>query len=156
MDHSALFRECMEQLDATRARAVWGHVCPHLPQPANDAHTLVVLHMARTAAASMKFKSRAYSHAWLVERGYPSQLPDELKPSAERMYPRNAPAVGISVNFRAPELAPAAVMIRGAMENAVLEAEADGKLENSEHVKARMAEARAKERKALFGRLSLV
>jgi hypothetical protein len=41
--------------------------------------------------------------------------------------------------------------IRGAMEDAVLEAEADGRLTDAPFVKGRMMEARAKARKILFG-----
>jgi len=155
MDHSSLFRECLEQLDLPRARAVWGQCAPHLPQPGSDDDLLATLHMARTAAKSLGFKLRAYSHAWLLERGLPSQLPDGLKPSAERLYPRKVSAVGISVNVK-PDFAPAGDMIRAAMENAVLEAVEDKKLEDSTHVRARMQDARMKERRALFGRTGLV
>jgi hypothetical protein len=42
------------------------------------------------------------------------------------------------------------------MEGAVMDADADGKLTDSPFVKARMYEARDKERRALFGRIGLI
>lgn len=147
---------CLESLDIQAARGLWGIHFPHLSAPASDDDMLTMLHMARTQSEAIGFKLRAYSHRWLTERGYPSQLPDRLKPSAERLYPKVAHAVGISYNFIAPDLKPAADMIRGAMESAVMEADADGKLTDSPFVKARMYEARDKERRALFGRIGLI
>ena len=146
---------CLESLDIQAARGIWGAAFPHFPTPASDDEFLTMLHMARTQSSAVMFKLRAYSHRWLTERDLPSQLPDHLKPSAERLYPRVASAVGISYNFHAPELQPAAVLIRGAMEGAVLEADADGKLTDAPHVKTRMYAARDRERKALFGRVGL-
>lgn len=151
---NAAFRRCLETLDTADASRLWAHAFPHLPAPDNDVAMLTMLHVARTQTKSIAFKLRAYSHRWLLERDLPSQLPDELKPSAERVYPRVALAVGISYMFRDPLLKPASDMIRGAMETAVLEAEGDGKLLDSEHVKARMYEARDRERRALFGRFA--
>jgi hypothetical protein len=72
----------------------------------SDAEALVTLHHARTQAESIALKLRAWSHRWLLEHGYPSGLPDHLKPSAERIYPRVVEGVGISVNFRSPILQP--------------------------------------------------
>jgi hypothetical protein len=54
--------------------------------------------------------------------------------------------------MRNPEEAAAGVEIRKVMEQAVLEADADGRLTDSPFVKLRVEEARAKERKKLFGR----
>jgi hypothetical protein len=146
----------LETLDVSAARGAWGTLFPHLSPPESDADMLTMLHMARTQSDAIGFKLRAYSHRWLTERGYPSQLPDHLKPSAERLYPKVAHAVGISYNFRDEALKPAADMIRGAMEGAVMDADADGKLTDSPFVKARMYEARDKERRALFGRIGLI
>ena len=67
------------------------------------------------------------------------------------MYPAIAAAVGISVNFRSDYMRPAAAEVRTAMEAAVLEAEADKRLEDAEHVRARMMEAKDKTLHALFG-----
>lgn len=128
-------------------RTVWAHVAPHLPQPATDADVLVSIHMARTASESMPLRDRAYSHRWLTERGYPSQLPDRLKPSAERLYPRVVKAVGISVNSKYPIVVQS---IRGAMEDAVNDCYANGDTA-TEIVKPQMMAARAREQRSLFG-----
>jgi hypothetical protein len=54
--------------------------------------------------------------------------------------------------MRDPAKAEAGLLIRGAMEHAVLEAEGDGKLLDDAHVRRRMQEARAKAKRQLFGR----
>ena len=87
----------------------------------------------------MQFRKRAYSHSWLRERFLPSQLPDELKPRAERMYPVVFGAVGISTKTRSP----LALAVRGAMEDVVLEAYADKRTQPA-FLRGRMREARAK------------
>lgn len=135
-------------MDIAQARKLWAHVNPHLPALGDDKQASIVLHHARTQAGNVPLKLRAYSHRWLVDGGYPSGLPDTLKPRAERMYPRFASTVGISVGSPFPAVVTA---VSGAMEGAVLEAEADGKLEDSRFVKARMMEARAYQHKKLFG-----
>lgn len=148
MDFSAAMRQVLVECDVTGARRLWAEYAPHLSQPQNDTEALVCLHRARTEASSIKLPLRAYSHRWLLERGWPSGLPEELKPKAERLYPRIVSAVGIGVKSAHPEVASE---IRGAMEYAVLEAEADRRLTDSPFVKGRMMEARAKVRKKLFG-----
>lgn len=140
------FREALENCDVALVRKLWSHVAPHLPQPKTDEETLQRIHGARTAANSISFKKRAYSHQWLMERALPSGLPDNLRKSAERMYPITVAAVGISVNSKYEFIEKA---ISGVMSNAVLEAESDGKLRDDEHVKKRMLEARLREQKAL-------
>ncbi len=55
------------------------------------------MHRGRTEAESIHLSKRLYSHAWLVERGLPSGLPDHLRPPAERVHPRIIAAVGIAV-----------------------------------------------------------
>ena len=80
----------------------------------------------------------------------PSHLPDDLKPKAERMYPRIAEGVGISVNVRNPLLKPAATEVRKAMEDAVSDAYADGRTDPA-FVTKRMQEARDKTWRALMG-----
>jgi hypothetical protein len=144
--HEAEFRRCLEKCDAAGVRRIWARVQPNLPQPQNDAHALVALHMARTASEAMALRLRAYSHRWLLDQGYPSQLPDHLKPRAERLYPRSEKAVGISVNSKYPVVQRA---IHGAMQAAALEAIADGHMNEPVIVKARMMEARAREQKGL-------
>lgn len=98
---------------------------------------------------TMPFKMRAYSHQWLRERGLPSLLPDDLKPRAEREYPVTVGVVGISVN--APESRAGMVpIIRGAMEEAVLDCYANGDT-SPLIVKPRMMEAKRKTLKKLVG-----
>ena len=137
------FREALESLDVGLARKIWHHVMPKLPQPASDTEALIVLHAARTAAQTISFKMRAYSHAWLMERGYPSQLPDRLRPSAERMYPITIPAVGIAVYNRTP----VSFAICGAMEDAVR----DEGVKDLSKTKRAILSARRRARKQLLG-----
>lgn len=151
-NHSAEFRRCLEQLDVAGVRALWRHMSPHLAQPKTDAEALFTLHHARTQTESIAIKLRAWSHRWLLDNGYPSGLPDHLKPSAERIYPRVVESVGISVNFLSPVLKPIGKLVRGAMENAVLDAYAEKRTE-PEFLRARMAEARQTAIRKLVGRL---
>lgn len=146
------FRNLLEDGDVPGLMAAWGELFPGMPQPSSFGEAEIAMHMARTASESVSFKLRAYSHRWLDERDLPSQLPDELKPRAERLYPVAACAVGISVNARSEWMRPAMIEVRGAMETAVLDAEADRRLADSDFVKARMNEARARTMKQLFGR----
>lgn len=139
--------------DFRALRNHWSDVFPHLPGPESDSDAETALHMARTHSPDVAFRLRAWSHRWLTERDMPSGLPDELKPKAERLYPRVASAVGIAIKGTTKIMQAAAPLIRAAMEHAVLDAEADGRLEDSDFVKARMMEARARETKALFGKL---
>ncbi len=144
------FRRCLEGLDVPWMRRLWAEVIPHFEQPSSDADALMMMHHARTQAESIAFGLRAYSHAWLREHGYPSGLPDELKPRAERLYPRVVTGVGISVNAKSPEFKPAALIIRRSMEDAVNECYADG-VEDPTLVKKRMDEARLKTIDKLYG-----
>lgn len=142
-----VMRQCLETLDLPRLRALWQEVSPHLPQPATDEECLTSAHVARTMAESMPFSLRAYSHAWLLERGYPSHLPDALRPRAQREYPVVVGAVGIAVKSNYPVVVRE---IRGAMEDVVENCYADKKTE-PEYVKPRMLEARQRAKKRLFG-----
>lgn len=148
---AAAFRALLEAGDVDALRSAWAEVAPQFPQPKSRAEAEIAMHVARTGMA-IAFKKRAYSHAWLTERSLPSQLPDRFKPRAERMYPRVTSTVGISVNARNPFLVPIIGEVQTAMEHAVLEAEADGKLEDSGFVKARMREARERTYRSLLGR----
>jgi len=125
---------------------------PHLPR-VTDAEAEVIMHRATTEARSVPLKLRAYSHRWLSERCIPSGLPMNLRPKAERMVPQIQLGVGLAVKTTNAELRGAAILIRGAMEDAVLDAEAEGRLGDSGFVKARIDEARLRERKALFGNI---
>lgn len=111
----------------------------------------MALHGARTAAESMPLKLRAYSHRWLIERGYPSQLPDKLKPKAEQMFPKVAEGVGIACKTNNKYLKPAMPIIQKAMGDAVEDCFANGD-RDPKLVKSQMMLAKDREFKALFGR----
>lgn len=144
------FRQLLEEGDFKALRSAWMQVAPHLPQPSSDEQAEIVMHMARTSSAAVQFDKRAYSHRWLTERLLPSQLPDELKSKAERLYPVIAEGVAIMVGTDKEWLKPALVEVRGAMEDAVSHCYADGQTD-PEFVKSRMFEARDKTLKQLFG-----
>ena len=143
--HSEHLRRCLIELDVPGIRRIWAAVAPHAPPP-SDA--LAAIHMARTCAESIPFRLRAYSHRWLTERALPSQLPDALKPKAERIFPVIVGSVGISVNSKHIEVKAG---VLGAMEGAVLDCYANGD-EEPALVKRQMFEARDRELRGLFGR----
>jgi hypothetical protein len=144
------FRDALERCDVEAIRKLFRHSSPHLPQPESDYEALVSIHRARTEASSIPLRMRSYSHAWLVERGYPSGLPDELKPKAERLYPVVAEGVGIAVIAKSELMKPIALLVRAAMSDAVMEAYAD-KRTSPDFVKARMAEAKRETIRRLVG-----
>lgn len=135
----------LENVDVPAARSFWRRF-PHMPQPASDGEAVKLIHITRTAAPDVKFKCRAYSHAWLLGQGFASLLPDELKPKAERLYPVVASAVGISVNSKYEAVRNE---VRGSMEDVVENAYADGKTDPL-YIKPRMMEARQRAIKRLF------
>lgn len=139
------FLRCLVECDVTGIRKLWAHVAPHLSQP-DDKDALVSIHHARTQAQSIPFKLRAYSHRWLVDQGYPSGLPDELKPRAERIYPVTQECVGIAALNKSP----ITHLTQAAMRDAVSEAYAD-KRTDPVFVKARMMEARETTIRKLVG-----
>lgn len=145
------FRLLLESGDVEGCRRYWHKHAPNMPQLATYEQAEVSMHMARTAAKSVKFALRAYSHRWLEDRMLPSQLPNSLRPAAERICPRVAEAVGISVNFTSPLLAPAAVEIQGAMSDAVEDCFANGDRDPL-LVRSRMFEAKNNTMRKLFGR----
>lgn len=149
-DYSSAFRQCLLDVDVATMRKLHAYMSPHLPPAGTDEEVEISIHIARTATISIRFKERAYSHTWLTERSLPSQLPDDLRPHAERMYPRVVSAVGISVNFLSSEMKPVEVAVRSAMEDAVREVHADGKILNTPLVKQRMEEARKRAFKELM------
>lgn len=150
MDIASLIRRALVDLDVTLIRKVWGHVSPHLPQPKTREDALIALHVARTASDSVPVNHRLYSHAWLRDRGYPSRLPDNLKQSADRLYPIVVGSVGIAVGGALAKYKDVKDGVRGAMEGAVLDCYGMGD-EDPKIVKPRMHEAKDKELKALFG-----
>jgi hypothetical protein len=147
---AAAFREVLEQGDFRRLRQLHASVMPHLPAPKSDEEAEVALHMARTQAAWMGDRPRCYSHAWLIERSLPSQLPDELKPTAERLYPRIVDAVFISANTNSPLLKPVAKLAQAAMSDAVEDCYANGDKDPA-IVRAQMEDARKRTFSTLLG-----
>src|SRR5262252_6110655 len=124
--HSAELRRCLLACDIEGVRRLWQHVAPHLPQPESDAAALMSIHYARTQMVSLPLKARAYSHRWLIDNGFPSGLPDALKPKAERIYPRIIDAVGIATGTRNPAMVPVVIAIRDKTAETVLDCYANG------------------------------
>jgi len=143
------FRQCLEEMDVAGIRKLWRARAPPPHPPVDDREAEATLHRARTDGRVLSLKQLAYSHRWLEDRGYPSGLPDDLKPKAERIYPRIVEGVGISVHIGSPVLRPAIPIIRGAMEEVVLD-EYAGKVQ-IERLKGRMREAKEKTVRKLFG-----
>jgi hypothetical protein len=137
--HADVMRQALETLDVGVLRRLWAEVSPHLPQP-GEADALATAHMARTQMDALPRRLRFYSHRWLVERGLPSQLPDRMRASAERMYPVRVGAVGISVSAPAHR-ADLAREVRTSMEYAVQDCYANGDTDPT-IVRPRMLEAR--------------
>jgi len=151
MDTHDAMKLCLEELDVEGIRSLWHIIAPKMPQPKNDLEALVTLHMARTSASFLVPRQRYYSHRWLLDHGYPSQLPDDEKPKADRMYPKIVSGVGISVNTTSELFRPIMIQVRSAMENAVLEVYADGHADDILLIKQRMNEARHGVVKKLLG-----
>lgn len=145
------FRNLLEDGDVEGLRRFWAAKFPKMPQAANHEQAEFQMHHARTQAESCSMRARAYSHRWLTERSFPSGLPDKLRPKCERMFPVVKTAVGIIIGRPNSPLRPVFDQVRQAMEAAVLDAEAEGRLEDAPFVKARMQEAREREFKALLG-----
>lgn len=143
--HEIEMRRCLETLDIPAVKKLWAHLAPHMVTGSTDHDILMSLHMARTQASSLALKHRAYSHRWLLDNGYPSALPDELKPKAERLYPKIVTTVGLSVNSK---FAQVKQEIGGAMTDVIENAYADG-IEDPDYIKPRMLEARQIARKRL-------
>jgi hypothetical protein len=151
MDGYAALRECLSELDVQGVRQLWHLIAPNMPQPKDDAEALATMHYARTLAESLRLTHRFYSHRWLLDHNMLSALPDHLRPSAERMYPKMVRSVGVSINTSSEMIKPAVPLIRGAIENAIHEAYADGKQDDIAHLKKRMREAKATTVRKLFG-----
>jgi hypothetical protein len=140
---NAELRQALEEMDIGLARKLWAHVAPRMPQPDDDYQARIVMHIARTKADKLGFRFRAWSHAWLTERGIKSLLPDELRPRAERLYPRVEHAVGVAVRALNDARAPLANRVERAMSDAIADCYGNGDTE-PEVVKKRMHEARLK------------
>jgi hypothetical protein len=102
----------------------------------------VALHAARTKCESIRFRLRAYSHAWLLDRGYPSLLPDRLKPRAQREYPIIASAVGFAMNAKSAHMREIIPEVSKAVAGAIMEAAEDGRLLEAPFVRSRIIETK--------------
>ena len=150
-DYADTMRRCLEECDVATVRKLWIHVAPEMPQPKSDGEALAIIHHARTQCEIVTFPKRAYSHCWLKDHGLPSALPDQLKPKAERMYPRIVSAVGIACGSTSKDMKPVVDLVQRAMEDAVSSYYADG-VTDPDKVKLGMQEARKKTIKQLLGR----
>lgn len=150
MSAQSEFIAALERGDVREVRRISEALNPHLPRAENDASAEVSMHMARTQVDALPLKTRAYSHRWLTERALPSQLPDDLRPGAERMFPAVAEAVFVSANVHNPALKPAAAIVQRAMCDAVEDAYANGDREPG-LVRRLMHDARRKTWKQLIG-----
>ena len=144
------FRQLLEDGDVNGLRRHWASFLPGMPQPETFEQAQITMHLARTASTSVAFRFRAYSHRWLEERGLPSQLPDNLKPKAERIYPRVVEGVVVSVNFRSAYLQTAADEVRASINDAIEDCYAERKTD-AVFVRRQMDAARHRTMKALFG-----
>jgi hypothetical protein len=150
MNPHEVMRRALEEHDLVTCCKLWELVAPGMPQPESEADARVTMHYACTRVEGIKFRTRAYSHRWLIERGLPSGLPDPLRPKAERMYPVVVDAVGIACGASSEAMKPLVPHIRGAMENVVLDHYADG-VKDPDIIKPRMLEARKAAIKKLIG-----
>lgn len=148
---ASAFRTALEAGDVRQLQRISAAQEPHLPR-LTDAQAEVVMHDARTRARSMPLAKRLWSHRWLTERGHDSGLPDQLRPSAEQVTPRIVAAVGISYQNKLERDLPGITAAVGMkMAEAVQEAQADGRLEDSIFVRARIAQARRKALRQFLG-----
>jgi len=154
MNGNEIMRRALEAHDLVTCCKLWEQVAPNLPQPKNADDARVIMHHACTVAGNVAVRSRFYSHRWLIDHGYPSGLPDELKPKAERMFPKVIDAVGIACGTASEAMKPLVSHVRGAMENVVLDHYADG-VKDPKIIKPRMMEARRYTLKKLLGSVKL-
>ena len=140
--HSIEMHRCIRECDIGGYMKLTDHINPDLA-PKDSWQAAFCIHVARTGMRTMPEKLRMYSHCWLRDSGMEKQslLPDKMKPKAERLYPVGARAVGIATRTQTGR----AMAIRGVMEDAVRECEADGyDLNNRKVVHGRMLEMRQK------------
>jgi len=152
MNPHEVMRRALEEHDLVTCCKLWEVVAPKMPQPKNEHEARITMHHACTQTENINLRSRAYSHRWLVDHGYPSGLPDKLKPKAEQMFPKIVDVVGIACGSTSKLMQPVVVQVRGAMEHVVLDHYADG-IKDPEVIKPRMLEARKQMIKKLLGRL---
>lgn len=145
-------RALLEAGDVEQCRAHFAAHAPHLPQAETREQAEIVMHTARTMTKGLTLHARAWSHRWLCERGLPSSLPDELKPKAERIYPRVVEGVLISVlNRRGME--EAKPLVEADIAEVVADAYSRGKTD-PDYISGLMADAKARSMRSLFGRVA--
>jgi len=141
--YSDAMMRCIRDIDAELAMRIWRQERPAAPQPENVHQATMMLHYARTRLPNMPQKLRFYSHSWLLGNGFPSSLPDHLRPKAERMYPVKVAVVGVASGSGPGRKGMFNRAIEKVMSDAVLETQADGHDLDSPVVRARMLEKRA-------------
>jgi hypothetical protein len=151
MSYHDVMRRALEDHDVLTCVKLWEHVAPNMPQPESDDQAYFIMHHACTQTENVNLRSRAYSHRWLLDHGYPSGLPDRLKSKAEQICPKIVDAVGIACGSASEALRPLLPIVRGAMEDVVLDHYADG-VKDPRIIKPRMLEARKNAIKKLIGR----
>ena len=142
--HDTEYRRCLAELDVPAMRRL--HFAA-TGKEVSDSEALATMHYARTQAGSINSRSRAYSHAWLLDHGLPSGLPDPLKPMADRLYPRVVTAVGVAVGTALGKTAENRVIER-AICDAIEDMYADG-VTDPVLVKPRMIEVYRRTKKNL-------
>lgn len=147
MKHSEEMRRCLVDCDVVQMRKLDQHLMPHLREM-SDGEVLITIYITRTFSDFIPFRLRAYSHRWLLDHGYPSKLPDELKPRAERIYPQVIEGVGVAVKSSSKPLAD---LIRDEMSNAVMDFYADNRSPNPLKVRKRVLEVKDKILHKLLG-----
>ena len=150
MNGPEVMRRALEEHDLVTCCRLWERVAPNMPQPETEHDARVIMHHACTVAGNVAARSRFYSHRWLVDNGYPSGLPDDLRPRAERMFPRFVDAVGIACGSTSDAMRPLVPYVRRAMEDVVHDHYADG-VKDPRVIKPRMMEARRNTIKKLLG-----
>ncbi len=145
-------RALLEAGDVEQCRAHFAAHAPHLPQAETREQAEIVMHTARTMTQGLTLRARAWSHRWLCERGLPSSLPDDLKPKAERIYPRVVEGVLISVlNRRGME--EAKPLVEADIAEVVADAYARGKTDPA-YISGLMADAKERSMRSLFGKVA--
>lgn len=135
--YAAAVRRCLDELDVNGMRKLHARMYPHLPSPGDNKLVLATMHRARTQRRDMPLRARAYSHTWLLAHGYPSGLPDMLKPKAERIYPRKVGATGFAPSFSSPILKPIKTHVEHDVGVVILDAYATDKVDRIDHRKLR-------------------
>lgn len=151
MDGPAIMRQALMELDVDTIRKLWTQVAPHLPQPKGEFEALATMHYARTTMDILPNRARFYSHRWLLDHNQMSGLPDELKPSAERMFPVVTRSVGVSMNGKSDLTRPIIPIVRSAVEVAIMEVYADKKQDDIPLLKRHMNEAKRYAVRKLLG-----